>query len=152
MSSLISDAQKDILGSQFFSVHDTFARPIAIYKNAKQTIISTKQTNNYMFENAPTNDVVQNVQVSGIFMARILYDKEEMLKQFSSANLGPDSQVNLLREDGGVRIQVDYTGAQYLFGAQLVTFDGEIFNINSTQRPHGLFAPKFYTFYLAKLN
>lgn len=154
MSSFLSDSQKDSLGNQFFKLHDTFARPITIWKNAQQTVISSNPSNNYLFEKAPFNDTTQKVLVSGTFMARILYDKYELLTQFNgtSASAGSANQVNLKRENGGVRIQVDITGANYLFDAQTVTFDGEIFDISSTERPHGLFPPKFYSFYLNKLN
>lgn len=151
--SFLSDAQEDSLGNVFYKLHATFARPIVIWKNAKQTVILSNPANSYIFENAPFNDTEQTVQISGLFQARILYAKREDLGQFSTPKSDRSTdQVNLLKEEGSVRIQVDATGAAYLFDAKVVTFDGEIFDLATTQRPHGLFAPKFYTFYLTKLN
>lgn len=156
MSSLISSGAKVLYESQFNLVHDTFSRPISIYRQSEKIIISTNAGNNSFFSNAPFNDQVQNVAVSGVFNARILYSKMEnlgMFEPFGIRKLGGD-QVNLRKEEGMVRIKLDPTGASYLFDAQRVTFDGTVFSIRTSQRPHGLFAnpPKFYDFYLQKEN
>lgn len=151
--SFLTDSQEDALGNVFFKLHATFARPIVIWKTAKHTVVLSNPANSYIFDQAPFNDTTQTVQVSGTFQARILYGKKQDLDQFSTVRTDKASdQINIRNEEGSVRIQVDATGAAYLFDAKQVTFDGEIFDIDTTQRPHGLFAPKFYTFYLTKLN
>ena len=137
-------------------IHDTFARPIFIFRQSENIIITTNPSNNSLFSNAPFNDQVQNVAVSGIFNARILYKDMEPLGEyepFGIRKLGGD-QVNLRKEEGMVRIKLDPTGASYLFDAQRVQFDGTIFSIRTSKRPHGLFAnpPRFYDFYLQKEN
>jgi hypothetical protein len=149
----ISPTQQDYLGNEFFRLHATFARDIVIYKTPQQTVILSNPANSYIFDQAPFNDQVNTVPVSGVFKARILYGKKQEEGLFSSPkNDEASDQVNLLKEEGQVRIQVDMTGAAYLFDAKRVTFDGEIFDITASKRPHGLFAPKFCAFYLTKLN
>lgn len=149
----ISPSQQDYLGNEFFRLHATFARDIIIYKTPQETVILSNPANSYIYNQAPFNDQVQVVQVSGIFKARILYGKKQELGNFTSPkNDEATDQINLLKQEGQVRIQVDMTGAAYLFDAKKVTFDGEIFDITADKRPHGLFAPKFCAFYLTKLN
>ncbi len=152
-SSYLSTAQKDSLGNEFFNIHQTFGRAITIWRTAEQIVLASNPSNNYLFENAPFNDVTQPVLVSGTFLARIKYPASEGSVQFAaSTSPGNADQTNLQREDGTVRITVDATGNAYLFDAKKVTFDDEIFSINSSDRPHGLFAPKFYDYILRKLN
>jgi hypothetical protein len=74
-----------------------------------------------------------------------------MFEPFGIRKLGGD-QVNLRKEEGQVRIKLDPTGASYLFDAKRVTFDGEVFTIGTSKRPHGLFTPHFYDFWLQKEN
>lgn len=151
--SFLTDSQQDALGNVFFNLHATYARPIIIWKTARKTVILSNPANSYIFDNAPFNDDIQVVPVSGLFQARILYGKQQPLEQFSTPqSKEATDQINIRNEKGIVRIQVDATGASYLFDAKQVTFDNEIFDIDATQRPHGIFSPKFYTFYLTKLN
>jgi hypothetical protein len=61
-------------------------------------------------------------------------------------------QVLLKKEEGLVRIKVDATGAAFLFGTTRVEMDDDIFDMRTSKRPHGLFKPDFYTFFLKKVN
>lgn len=155
MASVISSGVKNLYESYFQTIsHDTFARPIYIFRQSENIVIATNPGNNMFFTNAPFNDQVQTIAVSGMFQARILYSKREdyeMFEPFGIRKLGGD-QVNLRKEGGQVRIKLDPTGASYLFDAKRVTFDGEVFSIRTSQRPHGLFTPKFFDFYLQKEN
>lgn len=154
MSSLIPSGVKAIYENKFNLIHDTFSRPISIYRQAQTIVITSNPANNALFQNAPFNDQVQNVAVSGVFNARILYSKKEDLQMFTPfgiRKLGGD-QVNLQNEQGQVRIKLDPTGASYLFDAKRVEFDGDIFTIRTSKRPHGLFTPYFYDFILQKEN
>lgn len=155
MPSVISSGVKNLYEGYFQTIiHDTYARPISIYRQSENIIISTSVSNNSLFTSAPFNDTVQTVAVSGIFNARVLYNKQEalgMFEPFGIRKLGGD-QVNIQKEEGMVRIKLDPTGASYLFDAKRVTFDGEVFTIRATKRPHGLFTPHFYDFWLQKEN
>lgn len=153
-SSYLTTAQKDNLSNQFFNLHQTFGRSITIWRTAEQIVLSSNPSNNYLFESAPFNDVTQPILVSGTFLARIRYPKDERLVLFTTnpTKDGTDQLVTQ-REDGVVRITVDATGSAYLFDAKRITFDNEIFDIESSKRPHSLVStPNFFDYILKKLN
>lgn len=153
--SYLTPAEKDSLGIEFFNLHDTFARPITIWKTAQQVVLASNPSNNYLFESAPFNDVTQIIQVSGVFQARIQYAKKMITIPFTTPNTkgkGGMDQVFIQKDEGDVRIKVDATGMAYLMDAKRVTFDGDIFDIAIAKRPHGLFTPKFYDFVLTRIN
>jgi hypothetical protein len=153
MPSLFSQTEKDSLSSVFSTLHDTFSRPIYIFKQRDETIITENPNHNFLWESAPSNTETQSVIVSGVFNARILYGKEQKQQNFVSPKIGGAEDQNSSRlEMGEVRIKLDATGAAFLGGAQRVKFDDEVFQITSSKRPHGLFEPKWYTFFLKKLN
>lgn len=152
MSSFISQSQKGGLEAAFSNLHDTFGRDIAIYKNGTQITISTNPNNDFIWESAPTNDEVVIIPVSGVFKARILYGKIQNRTQFNSSTQGKGTdQVNIELDVGDVRIKLDPTGAAFIQDATRVILDGTIFNIETPQRPHGLFNPQFYDFILKRL-
>lgn len=147
--SYLTDSAKTQAGDEFNNLHATFARPITIFKTAQQVVISTNPAHNFLFQDAPMNDIVQNVIQSGVFPARILYGKREDLTQFAGAN---NQQPVIRLKEGEARIKLDPTGAAFLQGVDRVTFDNTIFDLTTSQRPHGLFDPNFYTFYLKKIS
>lgn len=149
MSSLLSDCNKAALQNVFYDIHDTFARPIVAFKTVTRVTVSTNPNYNPFYDAPAVNDVTQNITQSGIFYARIKYNAEEELNLIQG---GPPSQVIAAEEDGVVRLKVDVTGAAYFFDTERVTFDDELFEVVTSKRPHGLFTPNFYTFYLKKLN
>jgi hypothetical protein len=151
--SYLTNSQKTNWNNEFNNIHATFARPIAIYKTAKQIVINPNPDNNIFFQNAPFNSEVETIQQSGIFQARIKYGTRENLTPFNSIQYRGASEQNMIRlEEGEVRLKLDPTGAAFLAGAKRVTFDGTIFDVVTSKRPHGLFDPNFETFYLKKLN
>jgi hypothetical protein len=154
--SFISQKDADALNDEFFRLHATFARPITIWKTAKQIVLSTNPSNNFLFESTPFNDQVQNIQVSGVFNARVQYPKKMTTVPFVTLNTkdkGGMDQVFIQRDEGDVRIKVDATGMAYLMDAKRVTLDGDIFDIAIAKRPHSLLgAPKFYDFLLTRIN
>lgn len=152
MASFLSDSEKDSLGLPFFDLHDTFARPITIWKTAQQIVIVSNPSYNFLFPSRQSEEI-QEVPVSGVFMARIKYGDKQTKSQFESLDSNKISdQINVELEDGMVRIKLDETGAAFIEGAQRVTLDGQIFMVETSPRPHGLFDPKFKTFYLKKSN
>lgn len=153
--SYLTSAQKDALGNQFYNLHATFERPITIYKTAQETVVVSNPDNNYLYAEAPFNSVTDTVLQSGIFGARIMYGKKEPLDTFQStnSNLQGGASQNIVRlSEGEVRIKLDPTGATYLQGCDRINFDGTIFDVITTKRPHGLFEPKFETFHLKKIQ
>lgn len=151
--SYFTAAQKTLFSAPFYNLHETFARDIVIYQTAQETVISTNPDNNYLFDNAPFNSETQSFIQSGIVKARILYGKKEPLNPFNTVQSRNSAEQNMIRlEEGEARIKLDPTGAAMLRGCERVTFDGTVFNVITSPRPHGLFTPQFETFYLKKLN
>lgn len=139
---------------QFNNLHATYARPITIYRTAVETVVLTNPANNYLYQQAPDNSVVNRVIQSGVVDARILYGKKQSLEQFSSAARNNSAEQNQIRlEDGEVRLKLDPTGAALLMGCERIQFDGTTFDDISSKRPHAVFGePNFFDFYLKKLN
>lgn len=153
-TSYLSDAQKTFLSDQFNNLHATYARPITIWKTAQQTVISTSADNNYMFAGSPTNSDTTIIQQSGVFGARILYGKKQDMSMFNTVHFRNSAeQNNLWLQEGEVRLKLDPTGAAFLAGCERVTFDGAVFDVVSSKRPHGLVGtPNFFDFFLRKTN
>lgn len=149
MESYLTDARKDFLGNQFYNLHATFARPITIYQTAQETVLVENTDNNYLYAAAPFNTTTTKVVQSGVFGARILYGKRETLSPFAG---GGESQNNIRLSEGEVRFKLDPTGAAFIKGCERVTCDGTIFDLVTDKRPHGLFLPKFETYYLKKVQ
>jgi len=147
MASLLTSAQKTALQSAFNDLHDTFAREIYIYKEAQTTVISTSPNYNAIYkQNNNQSQTVSRKVVVKTFKARITYDTDRSQSTLTSPEI--DSQLKLKMPDGYVRIKVGGDGYNYLKDSKRVEFDGRKFTIESDVRPHGLFEPTFYTFFL----
>ncbi len=142
------------LSNEFFRLHATFARPIAIFQTALQTVIATNPSNNFLFDNAPFNSTEQTIIQSGVFQARIWYARKENIAPFNSTQRSNGADQNMIRlEDGEVRVRLDATGAAMLNTCERVTFDGTIFDVQTNQRPHSLVGPpNFFDFYLKHIQ
>jgi len=153
-TSYLSDATKTFLSDQFNNLHATYSRPIVIWKTAQQTIISTNPDTNYMFAGAPGNSETLVVQQSGVFDARILYGKKQDMSIFNTVQWRNSAeQNNLWLQEGEVRLKLDPTGAAFIAGAKSVTFDGTLFEVVTSKRPHSLIGtPNFFDFFLRKEN
>ena len=147
MASLLSSAEKSALQSAINDLHDTFARDIYIYREAESTIISTSPTYNSIYqENNIQSKTISKKVISASFKARITYDTDRSQNNLTAPEVG--SQLKLKLPDGYVRIKVAKDGYDYLKKAKRVEFDGRKFTIESDVRPHGLFEPTHYTFFL----
>lgn len=151
MPSFLSDSQKSAMQSVFQDLHDTFARPIYYYKEAKKVVLSTQPSFNsiYQQQSVPQTSVKKITQ-SGSFNARIQYDTDR-----SETSLNDDeinSQLKIRMPDGYVRIKVDEEGYGHLRDTKRLEFDGRRFSVESDVRPHGLFTPNYYTFFLLPTN
>lgn len=152
MSSLFTNTEKSLLEDQMNYMHDSFMRPIVIYRKNNEVVIYENPQHDFIYQTAPTNTLTVNVPVSGVFNARILYGQKQILDNFNSIGGRGQDQINIRKDDGTVRIKLDVTGAAFLEGAERITFDNMIFTIDGGKRPHGLFTPQYYTFTLKKQN
>tara|TARA_R110002110_G_scaffold344448_3_gene554452 strand:+ start:103 stop:561 length:459 start_codon:yes stop_codon:yes gene_type:complete len=147
MATLLTLADKASLQSAFNDLHDTFARDIYIFKEAKKITISTSPTFNPIYgQSSSLPQTVTNQVQSGTFKARITYDTDRTEPYISSPEI--DSQLKLRVPDGTVRIKIDKNGYEYVKTAKRLDFDGRRFTVESDVRPHGLFEPTYYTFFL----
>jgi hypothetical protein len=147
--SYLTFALKDSLNNEFNNLHATFGRPVAIFKTAKEIVVSTSNNHNFLFQGSPNNDIVQETVQSGVFLARVLYGKKQTRPNVGGA---ATQQPMIELEEGEVRLKLDPTGAAFLNGAERATVDGNILKVMTSPRPHGLFDPNFYTFYFKKLD
>ena len=153
MDLFIQPSQQGGLEAPFSILHNTLGRDIVMFKNGQQITIATSPEHNFIWEGSPTNDQVQIIPVSGVFKARIKYNTNQNRNQLNSAVQGKGSdQVNVEIENGDVRLKLDSTGAAFIKDATRVVLDGDVFNIESPKRPHGLFQPQFFDFTLKRLN
>lgn len=149
-NSLIPLPQQGPLNSVFNDIHATFGRPVAIFRTAKETVISTNNSHNFLFQDAPTNSTVQEIVQSGVFLARILYGRRQDMKPVGGVST---QQPMIELAEGEVRLKLDPTGAAFLAGAQRATVDGNILKVTTDPRPHGLIGlPNFTTFYFRRLD
>ena len=150
MGSLINNIDKESLESVFDDIHDTFARDIKFIKDAQKIILSTDPNYNYLYKNSRGQITsVQRKIIQTTFKARILYVDKQNEDLFD----GPAaSQIKVEGHIGEVRIKVTKEGYDYLKDTKRCELDGRKFSIASDERPHGLFSPKFYTFYLKPVD
>jgi surface protein len=152
MGSLINSTQKNYLQSIFEHVHDTFSRPIYYYKEAKTLVLNTNPEFNpiYQQNGGDSTQTIKKVVQSGSFNARIQYDTDKSESFVSSHEI--DSQLKLRVPDGYVRLKVDKNGLAQLRKTKRLEFDSRRFSVESDVRPHGLFEPSYYTFFLLPVD
>ena len=145
MASFLSAAQKAVYEAVMQDMHDTFARSIYAYKESQKVIVSTDPNFNFLYNNVKgVNQIVRKTQFQKLD-ARVLYmDKQKEVMFDAEVN----SQIKVQHDIGEVRIKLDYEGYSYFKDAKRVEIDGRLFFNITDVRPHGLFRPKFYTYYL----
>jgi hypothetical protein len=150
MTSFIDNIDKDGLESVFDDLHDTFARDIKFIKDSQKIILSTNPNYNYLYKNTQGQmSSVKNKIIQTTMKARILYVGRQFEDSFD-AEAG--AQIKVDKHVGEVRVKVNKDGYDFLKGAKRCELDGRIFTISSDERPHGLFSPKYYTFYLKPVD
>ncbi len=148
MSSFLSDAQKLALSQQFNKLHDTFARDVVVYKDAKRVIINTDPNYNYLYNHTGGTESVQNVPQKQTFKVRIQYSDNNNNEYFGEFN----SATKIQRPDSRVRIKMKIEDYDYIKDAKRFEFDGRLFLLDSDPRFHGLFDVHFCTIYLKPIE
>ncbi len=148
--SLIDDANKEDMRRVMQSIHNTFARDIKFIKDAKRVILSTDPNYNYLYKSVRGSvSTIKREITEKVFKARILYVGRQEEGLFDSE---ANAQIKVEKNVGSVRLKVDAVGYSYLKETKRVELDGRLFTISSDERPHGLFSPQYYTFYLKPIN
>ena len=145
MSSYLNSSEKQAFEAVMQNMHDTFARTIFAYKDSKKIIVSTDPNFNFLYNNVKgVRKEISRAEFKTI-SARVLYMDKQNEVSFDSQ---VDSQVKLHHDIGEVRIKLDAEGHEYFKDAKRVEIDGRLmFKVTDVKR-HGLFRPKFFTYYL----
>ena len=147
MASFFDEIEKANLEKYIDDIHDTFARDVYYFKEAKNIVLKTSQTFNPIYgQNNPTFTNIKKVSQSGVFKARIKYDTDKSESLLASPEI--DSPLKIRHPDGLVRIKVNQEGKEILGKTKRLEFDGRRFSVESDVRPHGLFSPKYFTYFL----
>lgn len=134
-------------------VVDATVRALYVYQEATMTVIVSDPNWNPINGYNQNNTNITNVANYALISGRVLYDKQQEWAFFRPyVGRGPNEGQLKLKDQTtrSVRIKVDPTGYALLQNAKKVQVDGELFDLESIARPHGLFLPNFYTFYFVR--
>ncbi len=146
MASLIDETDKADYQQALIDVFDSFKRPFTVYLEAQKVIINTNPNfSRFNLSNQNSLDVPVTPQPQTIYGC-ILYDK----KQQYPFMVGGDTQSKVKMADGDVRIKVSIDDAKTMMVSKQFQIDGFDFVVDTSPRPHGLFIPALYTFYLQR--
>lgn len=139
---LLTQDEKNAYSQVFINIHDTFSRPIFVWKLPDRTIISTTQDYNFLYLEQP--DIEQSfTPISGIFNARI---------RWNDPTISHDQKdIRETIRGNTCRIKVQADALAYISGAERVEIDGRpcnLINSSKVSQVHGLFTGDFYTLYL----
>jgi hypothetical protein len=156
MPSLLTAAQ--ISGAEALrdAAFDTWARAFVIYKTPQITIIDSNTNYNYTYGTQPegqgTTDYVNYTIQSGMFSGCIQYS-DTLEKIFSNPQGAQSENLRIVMDKGLVRLKVKKADFDnYIKDSQSFLLDGKTFTLFRTERPHGLFQPRYYTLYLQYQN
>lgn len=148
--SLLTDAEKSSLTTDFQSAVSTFFRPLIIYQEAQTTVVVSDPNWNPIEAWNQNNTNIVNTPVYSTVSGRILWDKQQEWK-FMKPYQGEQAQLKVKDQTSrACRIKVDQSGYNLLLTAKKVEVDGVMLDQESQPRPHGLFAPDFWTFYFVR--
>ena len=153
MSSLLSDSEKAELVADFQGVVDTFTRPLIVYQEATHTVIISDPNYNPLEAYNQNNTDITNTPNFSTISGRVMYDKDQewsFVKPYAGQGAN-DGQIKVKDANKrAVRIKVDPSGYALLNTAKKIELDGNLFDLESVARPHGLFVPNYYTFYFVR--
>lgn len=145
MGSLFTSAQKAEYEAVMQQLHETFSRSIFAYKDSKKVIVSTDPNFNFLYNNVKgVSQTINKTQFKQI-PARIMYMDKQTEVNFDSE---VSSQIKVSHDIGEVRIKLDTEGYEYFKDAKRVEIDGRLMFKVTDVKKHGLFTPKFFTYYL----
>jgi hypothetical protein len=145
MGSLFTSAQKAEYEAVMQQLHETFSRSIFAYKDSKKVIVSTDPNFNFLYNNVKGVSQTINKTQFKLIPARIMYMDKQTEVNFDSE---VSSQIKVSHDIGEVRIKLDTEGYEYFKDAKRVEIDGRLMFKVTDVKKHGLFTPKFFTYYL----
>lgn len=147
MSGFISESQKQDIKDIVDRIHDTFARPIIVYKQGEKVTMSTTAGYNSLYKRNPNVPKIEVQKNSRTIYARIQYKifDQEVFYQESS-------QEKIIIPQGAVYIKVNYDDYIFVKDAKTVELDALTYAIKSPGKPEGMFGPQYYKFLLIPLE
>jgi hypothetical protein len=147
MAGFISDSQKQDIKDIVDRIHETFARPVVVYKQGEKLSMSTTAGYNALYKKNPTIPKIEVQKNSRTIQVRIQYKifDQEVFYQESS-------QEKIIIPQGSVYIKTNYTDYLFVKDAKTVELDGLTYAIKSPGKPEGMFGPQYYKFLLIPLE
>lgn len=150
---LISDEERASYKAAIDDVHDTFARDIVVWRKSAQVLNS--QDPNFDAFNDQSNSSVTYTSTSQTFKARIKYiDRQQLESELKGGHPGIGaSKIPLTESFQLVRVKVTRAARDYIEGCEKINLsdDNLDYIVYTIQRPHGVFEPTYYTYYLQSL-
>ena len=153
MADLISGGDKADMEAAIVDIHDTFARPIIIYKNKTEIFVATnpvfESSYNALYQklknpqkNADSKTTVTKTTVTARVQYRAVQDE-------SDAG-GTGAQLNVQWGSGELRLKLDEEGYTAFKFATKIEIDGIVWRIVTDASRAGLFTPQYYVLYLER--
>ncbi len=145
MSNLISSTELAGLISGFNDIHDTFCRPVAIYKEPIKTAVAVDQSNFlYGFGESQVTDAFTYTEVSGVYPATIKYSDPQ------NVNIDLNDDTRSYISAGGLVIKVKKDARDFIQNGKTEKFvvDGRTFFMDSEETKHTFLNDGFYVFKL----
>jgi len=147
MASFLDNTQKENIKTIIDSIHDTFSRPITVFKLGQKISIATSSAYNSLYKTRGDNSTTQLAQVSKIIQARVKYVKVDQEYFYQES-----AQEKIIIPQGSIFIKVNYDDYMYIKDAKTIELDGKTFKISSPGKPEGMFGPQYYQFLLIPLE
>lgn len=143
--SYLTQTQKESIGSILENIHQTFCRPITIFKIGQRIAIASDSSFNAFYEEQSSPE---RETVSLTVNARIKYlNAGEELISFKDGSARTGQQNKIVMPIGSVKIKVDEAGKDFLKDAQRVELDGNRYSVISNGRLIAMFGPSISPYY-----
>lgn len=145
-TSYLSATQKRNIADVFDSIHQTFQRPITIWKNGERVSLSSNSQYNAFYREQSSNTEFSEVSLETT--ARIRYVKaDEELFSFKDGSAASGNQNKVALPAGSVKIKVNKEAHEFIKDARRVELDGQRFAIVSNARQIAMFGPDYSPYY-----
>jgi hypothetical protein len=143
ITSLFTDEDKKEVNGIFDLLHDTFAKTITVYHDAKKTI--TKDVGfNSVYGTVGSTESISYETVSYTVEARIRFDRVLAEQNFPEAG----SALRLDKPAGEAKVTVKLVDYNKINGAKRVEYLGKKYHIVTDFRPQGFFDTRYYSFFI----
>lgn len=139
MASFVSDEEKLVLGNVFNNIHDTFSRPVVVWKTPERIVVSSDVNYNFLYHEQDQSLEVNYVPISGIFDCRIQW--QDPSKMLGWPEIKEEVRGNICR------IKAKKEMVDFMSNHEKIEIDGRPVQSLGTNKPHGLFKNDFYTMF-----